>query len=202
VRSGWFPKALALSEVFDVITFQRRAGAPPDVRSALSACFAHLDQGGPLRINIPNICWPGVPARHRPSESRNTGSVWAIMGSGTSEPPAHYSPRSAPVASLRMPASVKDKYYHSPLSHPRVCGKGYICFRHPGIAWMCAFVAMSVLTPVLNAPSASDIAHLCRVTARRSPVPDALSSGSWRPPRYWRHFSSLRRLPRASAACR
>lgn len=54
VRSGYFPDVLQDGERFDVIVFNDVIEHIPDIRSALAACHARLDEGGILVLNLPN----------------------------------------------------------------------------------------------------------------------------------------------------
>jgi len=54
VRSGYFPDVLKDGECFDVIVFNDVIEHIPDIRSALAACHARLDDGGILILNLPN----------------------------------------------------------------------------------------------------------------------------------------------------
>jgi 2-polyprenyl-3-methyl-5-hydroxy-6-metoxy-1,4-benzoquinol methylase len=54
VRPGYFPDALQPGETFDVIVFNDVIEHIPDIRSALDACHARLNQGGLLILNLPN----------------------------------------------------------------------------------------------------------------------------------------------------
>ena len=54
VRSGYFPDVLQDGERFDVIVFNDVIEHIPDIRSALAACHARLNDGGILVLNLPN----------------------------------------------------------------------------------------------------------------------------------------------------
>lgn len=54
VRSGYFPDVLKDGERFDVIVFNDVIEHIPDIRSALAACHARLNDGGILILNLPN----------------------------------------------------------------------------------------------------------------------------------------------------
>ena len=54
VRSGYFPDVLQDGERFDVIVFNDVIEHIPDIRSALAACHARLNDGGILILNLPN----------------------------------------------------------------------------------------------------------------------------------------------------
>ena len=54
VRPGYFPDALAAGERFDVIVFNDVIEHIPDIRAALDACHARLEEGGLLILNLPN----------------------------------------------------------------------------------------------------------------------------------------------------
>jgi 2-polyprenyl-3-methyl-5-hydroxy-6-metoxy-1,4-benzoquinol methylase len=54
VRAGYFPEALQPGESFDVIVFNDVIEHIPDIRSALDACHARLNEGGLLILNLPN----------------------------------------------------------------------------------------------------------------------------------------------------
>ena len=54
VRPGYFPDALLPGESFDVIVFNDVIEHIPDIRSALDACHARLNEGGLLILNLPN----------------------------------------------------------------------------------------------------------------------------------------------------
>ena len=54
VRSGYFPDVLQDGECFDVIVFNDVIEHIPDIRSALAACHARLNEGGILVLNLPN----------------------------------------------------------------------------------------------------------------------------------------------------
>lgn len=54
VRAGYFPDALLPGESFDVIVFNDVIEHIPDIRSALDACHARLNEGGLLILNLPN----------------------------------------------------------------------------------------------------------------------------------------------------
>jgi 2-polyprenyl-3-methyl-5-hydroxy-6-metoxy-1,4-benzoquinol methylase len=54
VRSGYFPDVLRDGERFDVIVFNDVIEHIPDIRSALTACHARLNEGGILILNLPN----------------------------------------------------------------------------------------------------------------------------------------------------
>jgi len=54
VRAGYFPDALQPGETFDVIVFNDVIEHIPDIRAALDACHARLNQDGLLILNLPN----------------------------------------------------------------------------------------------------------------------------------------------------
>jgi SAM-dependent methyltransferase len=54
VRQGYFPDALMPGETFDVIVFNDVIEHIPDIRAALDACHARLQEGGLLILNLPN----------------------------------------------------------------------------------------------------------------------------------------------------
>lgn len=54
VRSGFFPDVLKEGEHFDVIVFNDVIEHIPDIRGALAACHARLNDGGILILNLPN----------------------------------------------------------------------------------------------------------------------------------------------------
>jgi 2-polyprenyl-3-methyl-5-hydroxy-6-metoxy-1,4-benzoquinol methylase len=54
VRQGYFPDALQPGEAFDVIVFNDVIEHIPDIRAALDACHARLNEGGLLILNLPN----------------------------------------------------------------------------------------------------------------------------------------------------
>jgi 2-polyprenyl-3-methyl-5-hydroxy-6-metoxy-1,4-benzoquinol methylase len=54
VRQGYFPDALQAGETFDVIVFNDVIEHIPDIRAALQACHARLEEGGLLILNLPN----------------------------------------------------------------------------------------------------------------------------------------------------
>lgn len=54
VRGGYFPDALLPDERFDVIVFNDVIEHIPDIRSALTACHARLNDAGLLVLNLPN----------------------------------------------------------------------------------------------------------------------------------------------------
>lgn len=54
VRSGYFPDVLQAGETFDVIVFNDVIEHIPDIRSALAACQARLNDGGILILNLPS----------------------------------------------------------------------------------------------------------------------------------------------------
>jgi SAM-dependent methyltransferase len=54
VRQGYFPDALQPGEAFDIIVFNDVIEHIPDIRAALNACHARLNEGGLLILNLPN----------------------------------------------------------------------------------------------------------------------------------------------------
>lgn len=54
VRQGYFPDALEAGERFDIIVFNDVIEHIPDIRAALDACHARLEEGGLLILNLPN----------------------------------------------------------------------------------------------------------------------------------------------------
>ncbi|HEX8886575.1 MAG TPA: class I SAM-dependent methyltransferase, partial [Noviherbaspirillum sp.] len=54
VRAGYFPDALEPGETFDVIVFNDVIEHIPDIRAALDACHARLEEGGLLVLNLPS----------------------------------------------------------------------------------------------------------------------------------------------------
>jgi 2-polyprenyl-3-methyl-5-hydroxy-6-metoxy-1,4-benzoquinol methylase len=54
VRQGYFPDALLAGETFDLIVFNDVIEHIPDIRTALQACHARLEEGGLLILNLPN----------------------------------------------------------------------------------------------------------------------------------------------------
>lgn len=54
VRQGFFPDALRVDEVFDVIVFNDVLEHIPDVRAVLAHCHDHLAAGGHVVINAPD----------------------------------------------------------------------------------------------------------------------------------------------------
>ena len=54
VRSGYFPDVVELDERFDAIVFNDVIEHIPDIHRALAACYAHLNDGGILILNVPN----------------------------------------------------------------------------------------------------------------------------------------------------
>ncbi|MYM37219.1 methyltransferase domain-containing protein [Duganella sp. FT94W] len=54
VRCGYFPDALRLDELFDVIVFNDVIEHIPDIGGALAACHARLRDDGLLVLNLPN----------------------------------------------------------------------------------------------------------------------------------------------------
>jgi 2-polyprenyl-3-methyl-5-hydroxy-6-metoxy-1,4-benzoquinol methylase len=54
VRQGYFPDALLPGESFDLIVFNDVIEHIPDIRAALDACHARLNEGGLLILNLPS----------------------------------------------------------------------------------------------------------------------------------------------------
>jgi 2-polyprenyl-3-methyl-5-hydroxy-6-metoxy-1,4-benzoquinol methylase len=54
VRQGYFPDALHPGENFDVIVFNDVIEHIPDIDAALEACYARLNEGGLLILNLPS----------------------------------------------------------------------------------------------------------------------------------------------------
>lgn len=54
VREGYFPDALLDGERFDIIVFNDVIEHIPDIRAALDACHARLNEAGLLILNLPN----------------------------------------------------------------------------------------------------------------------------------------------------
>ena len=54
VRSGYFPDVVEHDERFDAIVFNDVIEHIPDIHRALEACYAHLNDGGILILNLPN----------------------------------------------------------------------------------------------------------------------------------------------------
>jgi 2-polyprenyl-3-methyl-5-hydroxy-6-metoxy-1,4-benzoquinol methylase len=54
VRQGYFPDALLAGESFDVIVFNDVIEHIPDIDAALDACYARLNEGGLLILNLPS----------------------------------------------------------------------------------------------------------------------------------------------------
>lgn len=54
VRMGYFPEALAASEIFDVIVFNDVIEHIPDIQKTIIDCRMHLNQGGLLALTLPS----------------------------------------------------------------------------------------------------------------------------------------------------
>jgi 2-polyprenyl-3-methyl-5-hydroxy-6-metoxy-1,4-benzoquinol methylase len=54
IRCGYFPQVLNKDERFDVIVFNDVIEHIPDIKTTLSMCHQHLNEGGLLVLNLPN----------------------------------------------------------------------------------------------------------------------------------------------------
>jgi 2-polyprenyl-3-methyl-5-hydroxy-6-metoxy-1,4-benzoquinol methylase len=163
VRSGWFPDALADDERFDVITFNDVMEHIPDVPAALGACFAHLAPGGLLSVNIPTSDGLGYRASTRLAKLGIRGPYARFWQAGLPSPHTYYFPRSA----LRRVVEKAGFECRGVLPLTAVTSKGLWqrvhMFRKPSPASVGGYVGVQLLAPILNLPSASDIAHVVAV---------------------------------------
>lgn len=164
VRLGLFPKALDPSERFDVITFNDVLEHLPDVRGALTACFAHLSPGGLLSVNIPTSDGLGYRAATMLARVGFRGPYSRFWQADLPSPHTYYFPRAALRDLIEDTGFVVDG--ERPLMAIRSTGlwQRVHVLRKPSPGSVAAYSALRVLAPILNSPSVSDIVH---VLARR-----------------------------------
>jgi SAM-dependent methyltransferase len=164
-RVGYFPDALDAHERFDVLTFNDVLEHIPDPRAVVSACRAHLSDGGLLSINIPSssgtLFRGAVLARRRGSGQGLFDRLWQV---GLPSPHLWFFDRPALVRLCR--AEGFDVVDAGTL--PSMTWRGFWSRAHmdrrPSPATVAGVAAGMVSAPLLN--RGGDIMHL--VLRRRS----------------------------------
>lgn len=160
VRAGWFPEALRPDESFDVITFNDVLEHLPDVRGALSACFAHLAPGGLLSINIPTSDGLGYRVATALARVGIGGPFARFWQAGLPSPHTYYFPRAALARLVGDAGFVVQAVLPLTAVSSNGLWQRVHMFRTPNLASITGYTALRVVAPVLNLPAASDITHL------------------------------------------
>lgn len=163
IRTGFFPEVLGPEEVFDVISFNDVLEHLPDPAAAVKSSFAHLDAGGLLSISIPDNRGLAFRIAQMFARFGAGGAYDRLWQKGLQSPHLWYFNEDS-LAEL----GVKSGFRVASVRHlPAVARSGLWhrihMDRRPSVATRFQFVALLVLSPLLNSAPFSDILHIVLV---------------------------------------
>ena len=160
VRRGFFPDALQANELFDIITYNDVLEHISDPAAAIRASVLHLNSGGLLSINIPDCRGLGF-AIARMAASVGMSSPYERLWQKDLPSPHLWYLNSGTLTKLAAKeglALVHQRRLPS-LSAEGLWDRIHMD-RQPHIMSRLQFLAVTLLRPVFNSPTFSDILHI------------------------------------------